>query len=272
MSWAMRVSTVRGRIDNGPRQGQRRGPGARLTQRKPGIRVRDLDMPGPLEFVSSAPLSWPGEARKEIRRMPIDDQRSRPGRRQASTAPSHASLTKSSSATSGLDGLSLVGIRTRGVPLAEPIGEQASASPSAGKRAADTGDARHQSLPRRSVPDRGPIPVLRKDRDLPSSWTVRCIVLVDDVLFTGRTIRAALDGLMDLGGPRGSSSRCSSIAAIANSRSGPDFVGKNVPTSRERTGRRASGEEVDGTDEVVLVIRARAPERDAKATPEDRSS
>ncbi len=59
----------------------------------------------------------------------------------------------------------------------------------------------------------------------------RTVVLVDDVLFTGRTIRAAMDALMDLGRPSGSGSRSWSTAAIASCRSGP--------TSSARTFRRA---------------------------------
>ena len=61
-------------------------------------------------------------------------------------------------------------------------------------------------------------PILRKT-SVPFDVSDKIMVLVDDVLFTGRTIRAAMDGLIDLGGRRKSSWRCWSIAAIASCRS-----------------------------------------------------
>ena len=66
--------------------------------------------------------------------------------------------------------------------------------------------------------------------------TGRTVVLVDDVLFTGRTIRAAMDALMDFGRPGGSSSPCWSIAATASCRS--------APTSSARTCRRSADDDV----------------------------
>jgi pyrimidine operon attenuation protein/uracil phosphoribosyltransferase len=77
------------------------------------------------------------------------------------------------------------------------------------------------------------------------------VVLVDDVLFTGRTVRAALDALNDHGRPK------SVQLAVLVDRGHrelpirPDFVGKNLPTSRAET-IRVRLREVDDTDEVVL--------------------
>ena len=80
-------------------------------------------------------------------------------------------------------------------------------------------------------------------------------MLVDDVLFTGRTVRAALDGIIDLGRPR-----WIQLAVLIDRghRELPiraDYVGKNVPTSRTEL-VEVRLEETDGRDEVVLLKRA----------------
>ncbi|MEN6462352.1 MAG: bifunctional pyr operon transcriptional regulator/uracil phosphoribosyltransferase PyrR [Syntrophomonas sp.] len=77
------------------------------------------------------------------------------------------------------------------------------------------------------------------------------IVLVDDVLFTGRTIRAALDALMDIGRPK-----CIQLAVLVDRghRELPikaDFIGKNIPTSRKEI-ISVKVTELDGIDEVVI--------------------
>jgi pyrimidine operon attenuation protein/uracil phosphoribosyltransferase len=77
------------------------------------------------------------------------------------------------------------------------------------------------------------------------------IILVDDVLFTGRTIRAALDALIDIGRPK-----CIQLAVLVDRghRELPikaDFIGKNVPTSKKEV-ISVKVKEIDGTDEVVI--------------------
>jgi pyrimidine operon attenuation protein / uracil phosphoribosyltransferase len=82
----------------------------------------------------------------------------------------------------------------------------------------------------------------------PSGMT---IVLVDDVLFTGRTVRAAIDALFDYGRPQ--RVQCAVLCDRGHRELPirPDYVGKNLPTSRdERVSVRL--EEVDGTDEVTI--------------------
>ncbi len=88
--------------------------------------------------------------------------------------------------------------------------------------------------------------------DLPFSVADRFIVLVDDVLFTGRTIRAAMDALVDYGRPR-----AIQLAVLVDRghRELPiraDYVGKNVPTSAEED-VRVRLRELDGEDSVVLA-------------------
>ncbi len=102
-------------------------------------------------------------------------------------------------------------------------------------------------------------PVLRKT-EIPFEVDGARIVLVDDVLYTGRTIRAALDGLMDLGRP----ARIElAVLVDRGHRELPiraDFVGKNLPTARdERVEVRL--DEIDGEDEVLLVGAAGAERR-----------
>jgi pyrimidine operon attenuation protein / uracil phosphoribosyltransferase len=88
--------------------------------------------------------------------------------------------------------------------------------------------------------------------DLPYEVDGRCVVLVDDVLFTGRTIRAAMDALMDYGRPA-----CVRLAVLVDRghRELPiraDYVGKNVPTSsREQVKVRLN--EIDGEDTVLIL-------------------
>ena len=147
-----------------------------------------------------------------------------------------------------LDDLALVGIRTRGVPIARRLSTRLYDIASA---TVPTGvldiTLYRDDLMRHPV---GPQPVLRKT-EIEFSIDDRRILLVDDVLYTGRTIRAALDALIDFGRPR-------SIELVVLVDRGhrelpikADYVGKNLPTSL-RESVRVRLEEVEGLDEVVL--------------------
>jgi pyrimidine operon attenuation protein/uracil phosphoribosyltransferase len=154
-----------------------------------------------------------------------------------------------------LDGLTLVGIRTRGVPLAQRLAAKldriAGAPPPIG--------ILDINLYRDDLSLTADHPVLRRT-EISFALDGRRVILVDDVLFTGRTIRAALDGLIDLGRP-------GSIQLVVLVDRGhrelpirADYVGKNVPTSRaQRVEVRLR--EVDGTDEVVILDDDAEPER-----------
>lgn len=147
-----------------------------------------------------------------------------------------------------VDDLALIGIRTRGVPIARRL--SAALQEIAGA-AVPTGvldiTLYRDDLMRHPV---GPHPILRKT-EIAFSIDDRRILLVDDVLYTGRTIRAALDALIDFGRPR-------SIELVVLVDRGhrelpikADYVGKNLPTSlRESVQVRL--DEVEGRDEVVI--------------------
>jgi pyrimidine operon attenuation protein/uracil phosphoribosyltransferase len=148
----------------------------------------------------------------------------------------------------GLDELALVGIRTRGVPLARRI---ARALKDINGDDVPTGaldiTLYRDDLMRHPV---GPQPLVRRT-EIPFSIDDRKIMLVDDVLYTGRTIRAALDALIDFGRPR-------VIQLIVLVDRGhrelpikADYVGKNLPTSLKQS-VQVRLQEIDGTDEIVI--------------------
>ena len=148
----------------------------------------------------------------------------------------------------GVDKVVLVGMHTRGVPLAERLAawikefenkDIAMGTLDIGLYRDDTsGKVRPQMRPTR----------------IPGSIQGQRVVLVDDVLYTGRTIRAAMDALTDLGRPREIQL---AVLVDRGHRELPvraDYVGKNVPTSLdEQIEVRLT--EVDGVDEVVVSRR-----------------
>jgi pyrimidine operon attenuation protein/uracil phosphoribosyltransferase len=146
----------------------------------------------------------------------------------------------------GVDSLVLVGLRTRGVPLAgrlhERIREFEGESIPLGEL--------DISLYRDDVHQRGPRALY--PTSIPVDISDQTVVLVDDVLYTGRTARAALDALIDMGRPRAIQLVCLIDRGHRELPIRPDYVGKNVPTSRdEKVAVRLR--EVDGTDEVILI-------------------
>jgi pyrimidine operon attenuation protein/uracil phosphoribosyltransferase len=147
----------------------------------------------------------------------------------------------------GGGGLGLVGIRTRGLPLAERLAAEIART--LGTRV-EVG-ALDINLYRDDLERIAAHPVLRKT-EIPFEVDASNIVLVDDVLFTGRTIRAALDGLMDLGRP----DRVELAVLVDRGHREvpihPDYVGHVVDTARDDVVEVRLGE-IDGADEVVLV-------------------
>ena len=148
----------------------------------------------------------------------------------------------------GVENLALVGIRARGVPIAARLAahlrEIAGVDVPIG--ALDITLYR-DDLMRMPV---GPQPVVRLT-EIPFSIDGRHILLVDDVLYTGRTIRAALDALIDFGRP-------SAIQLVVLIDRGhrelpirADYVGRNIPTSRQQS-VQVRLKELDGRDEVEV--------------------
>jgi pyrimidine operon attenuation protein/uracil phosphoribosyltransferase len=147
----------------------------------------------------------------------------------------------------GSETIALVGIRTRGEYLARRLTRKIS-------------EIEHRevqlgfldiTLYRDDLRGRLDQPVL-KGTDVPFDVTGKDLVLVDDVLFTGRTIRAALDELIDLGRP---ATIQLAVMVDRGHRELPikaDFVGKNIPTAVGEE-VRVLMKEVDGEDAVVLI-------------------
>ncbi len=99
----------------------------------------------------------------------------------------------------------------------------------------------------------GPKPVV-KETKMNFDLNDKRVILVDDVLFTGRTVRAALDEMMDFGRPKGIELL---VLVDRGHRELPiraDFVGKNIPTSRKEA-VEVRLKEIDGEDEVVITQR-----------------
>lgn len=147
----------------------------------------------------------------------------------------------------GTSDIILVGIRTRGVPLANRlagfIGEQEKTTIPVG--------ILDITFYRDDLSLISSQPVLHRT-ELPINITHKKVILVDDVLYTGRTVRAALDALMDLGRP---DSIQLAVLIDRGHRELPiraDYVGKNVPTSKREV-VQVYVAEVDGKDQVVII-------------------
>ena len=152
----------------------------------------------------------------------------------------------------GTESIVLVGIRSRGIPLAERIAA-AIEKIEGTKPAIGILDI---TLYRDDLSTLSYQPVVR-ETEIPVDITGKTIVLVDDVLYTGRTIRAALDALIDMGRPK---SIQLAVLIDRGHRELPiraDFVGKNVPTSSKEE-IRVMLEEHDAEERVVLAERQEA--------------
>jgi pyrimidine operon attenuation protein/uracil phosphoribosyltransferase len=152
-------------------------------------------------------------------------------------------------ANRGTDGLMLVGIRTRGVPMAEALA-----------RDFERLEGHHPpigildiTLYRDDLSLVAPKPVVRES-SFPESIDGQVLVLCDDVLYTGRTVRAALDALLDYGRPK-----AVQLAALVDRgwRELPihaDFIGRKVPTSATEV-IKVSFEATDGVSKVEILDR-----------------
>jgi pyrimidine operon attenuation protein / uracil phosphoribosyltransferase len=148
----------------------------------------------------------------------------------------------------GIEQLAFVGVRTRGVPIARRI---AQAIREINGHEVPTGaldiTLYRDDLMRHAV---GPQPLVRRT-EIPFSIDDKPVLLVDDVLYTGRTVRAALDALIDFGRPK-------SIQLVVLVDRGhrelpikADYVGKNLPTSLSQS-VQVLLTEIDGRDQVEI--------------------
>jgi len=152
-----------------------------------------------------------------------------------------------------LDSVALVGIHTRGVPIAQRlrrlVEERSGVELALGQL--DITFHRDDVHVRGGAAPRRPQPIVR-DTKLDFELEGRTVILVDDVLYTGRTIRAAIDALIEYGRPDRVQLAVLADRGHRELPIRPDYVGKNLPTSH---GDRIQVElvEVDEVDRVVLI-------------------
>jgi pyrimidine operon attenuation protein/uracil phosphoribosyltransferase len=147
----------------------------------------------------------------------------------------------------GIDDLLIVGIRSRGVPIGERLAREIT-------------EMERQQVPfgilditlyRDDLTTIAPQPVVKPTK-LPEPIDDKIVVLVDDVLYTGRTIRAALDALIDFGRPK---AVMLAVLIDRGHRELPihaDVIGKTVPTDANEV-IKVKMEETDGEDEVLIM-------------------
>ncbi|MFW6287828.1 MAG: bifunctional pyr operon transcriptional regulator/uracil phosphoribosyltransferase PyrR [bacterium] len=165
------------------------------------------------------------------------------GIRRAMTRIAHEIVEKNK----GTDNLVIIGIRTRGVPLAKRLAEKIK-----GFEGVDIPvGILDITLYRDDLSLVAQQPIVHKT-EIPFDISGKKVILVDDVLYTGRTVRAALDALVDLGRPLAIQL---AIVVDRGHRELPiraDYVGKNLPTSEEEV-VSVNLKEIDGEDNIVLM-------------------
>jgi len=152
---------------------------------------------------------------------------------------------------SGIEEVALVGIRTRGVPLAQRIAKSLKDISGHETPCGALDITLYRDDLSGISPDTRPQPVVHKT-EIDFSIDGKLILLVDDVLYTGRTIRAAFDALIDFGRPR-------AIQLVVLIDRGhrelpikADYVGKNIPTAPTQN-VQVHLMEIDGRDEVEVL-------------------
>ncbi len=165
------------------------------------------------------------------------------GIRRALTRIAHEIVEKNK----GTDNLVIIGIRTRGVPLAKRLAKRIN-------------DFEGVEIPvgilditlyRDDLSMVAQQPIVHKT-EIPFDINGKNVILVDDVLYTGRTVRSALDALVDLGRPHAIQL---AIVVDRGHRELPiraDYVGKNIPTSEEEV-VSVNLKEIDGQDSILLL-------------------
>lgn len=149
----------------------------------------------------------------------------------------------------GVDTVVLVGIRTRGIYLAERLAAKISKIENVDVPVGELDITLYRDDRKQKIQDPEII-----GTKIPVPIEGKTVILADDVLFTGRTVRAGMDALMDIGRPQ----RIQLAVLIDRGHRElpirPDYIGKNVPTSREES-ISVQLNEVDHTDQVVIRSR-----------------
>ena len=146
----------------------------------------------------------------------------------------------------GAENVALIGIRRRGVPLAARIAEKMTAI----EGTAPTVGEVDITFYRDDLTTRSEQPVLNATR-IDFDVTGKDVVLVDDVIFTGRTVRAAMEAVFDLGRPHTVQLAVLIDRGLRELPFRPDFVGKNVPTRHSEL-ISVNLREIDGEDKVTI--------------------
>jgi len=146
-----------------------------------------------------------------------------------------------------IDHLILVGMRTRGVPLARRL----AANIQKFENITVPVGALDFSLYRDDISHLDKQPVVQHT-DIPASVDGKSILLVDDVLYTGRSTRAAMDALIDLGRPRQIQLAVLIDRGHREMPIRPDYIGKNIPSARHEE-IQVHLVETDGVDEVAII-------------------
>ncbi|ERN53211.1 bifunctional pyr operon transcriptional regulator/uracil phosphoribosyltransferase PyrR [Alkalihalophilus pseudofirmus] len=183
---------------------------------------------------------------KKVRKMSrviLDEQ----AVRRATTRIAHEIIERNK----GVERCVLVGIKTRGIYLARRLAERIEQIEGVKVEVGEVDITLYRDdLSHKSETDE---PVLQ-GTDIPIDITNRKVILIDDVLYTGRTVRAALDALIDLGRPEQIQLAVLIDRGHRELPIRPDYVGKNVPTSKsEKIVAKLS--EVDAMDEVTIEQR-----------------
>jgi pyrimidine operon attenuation protein/uracil phosphoribosyltransferase len=147
----------------------------------------------------------------------------------------------------GTDDLLIIGVRTRGVPIAERIAAEIEEME---KTKVSLG-VLDITLYRDDLTTIAPQPVIKPTK-FPEPIDDKVVVLVDDVLYTGRTVRAALDALIDFGRPK---SVQLAVLIDRGHRELPihaDYIGREVPTDRSEV-IKVMLQDTDGQDQVLIM-------------------
>nr|MDH3163359.1 bifunctional pyr operon transcriptional regulator/uracil phosphoribosyltransferase PyrR [Bacillus licheniformis] len=149
----------------------------------------------------------------------------------------------------GMNNCILVGIKTRGIYLAKRLAERIEQIEGNKVTVGELDITLYRDDLSKKTSNEEP---LVKGADIPADITDQKVILVDDVLYTGRTVRAAMDALVDVGRP--SSIQLAVLVDPRGHRESPiraDFIGKNIPTSKTEK-VMVQLEEVDGRDLAAI--------------------